>query len=325
MNSPLLQRRDARPIADETLLDVLRGLAAPQKRLPSKLFYDARGSELFEAICRQPEYYPTDTERRIMRRHASEIARRLGPRIALIELGSGSSDKTRALLDALDAPALYCPVDISEHALRGSARRLREAYPDLCVAPVVGDFCARWPLPAAAARAARRVIYFPGSTLGNFEPDGVSLMLARMRELAGAGGAILVGVDLEKDAATLEAAYNDAQGVTAAFNLNILRHLNHRFEAEFDLDGFEHRAFYNAGEHRIEMHLVSLRAQQVEIAGWPYRFAAGETICTEHSYKFEPARFKRCAAREGLRLAQSWFDPARWFGVFLFEPLAPAG
>jgi dimethylhistidine N-methyltransferase len=301
--------------ADAMLREVLAGLARPDKKLPCKYFYDERGSRLFDEICELEEYYLTRCELAILRRDAGEMAGRLGPGCALVEYGSGSSLKTRLLLDRLDRPAAYVPVDISgEHLLR-SARRLARAYPDLEVVPVCADFTRPFPLPPLRHPPRRRVVYFSGSTIGNFGPAEATALLAGIARLCGPGGGLLIGVDLKKDRAILEAAYNDRRRVTAAFNLNLLARLNRELGADFDLGGYRHHAFYNAGPGRIEMHLVSLVAQTVHVGGAAFELAAGETICTEYSYKYGLDDFRALAARVGLAVEQVWTDERGLFSV----------
>jgi dimethylhistidine N-methyltransferase len=295
--------------------EVWAGLAAPQKTLPCKYFYDARGSALFEAICELPEYYPTRTELGIMERHAAAMADRLGARCLLVEYGSGSSRKTRLLLDRLREPAGYVPIDISPSALGTSAHALRAAYPALEVLPVCADYTEAIEVPAPRLAPARRGVYFPGSTIGNFTPREARGFLAQMARVAGAGGVLLVGVDLAKDRATLERAYDDAAGVTAAFNKNLLARVNRELFADFDLDRFAHRALWNAGASRDEMHLVATAAHAVRVAGRVFSFRAGETIHTENSYKYEPGAFAALAESAGLVVTEVWTDPAGAFGV----------
>jgi dimethylhistidine N-methyltransferase len=301
--------------ADAFLREVLAGLARPHKQLPCKYFYDERGSRLFDEICDLEEYYLTRCELAILRRHAGEMAVRLGPGCALIEYGSGSSLKTRLLLDRLGRPAAYVPVDISgEHLLR-SARRLARAYPGLEVAPVCADFTRPFPLPPLRQEPRRRVVYFSGSTIGNFGPSEAADLLAGIARLCGPGGGLLIGVDLKKDRATLEAAYDDRRGVTAAFNLNLLARINRELGADFELSRFRHHAFYNEGPGRVEMHLVSLGAQTVRVGGAAFDLADGETICTEYSYKYGSDEFRDLAAHAGLSLGRVWTDENGLFSV----------
>jgi L-histidine N-alpha-methyltransferase len=295
--------------------DVWAGLEQPQKTLPCKYFYDARGSSLFEAICELPEYYPTRTELSIMDAYAAAMADQLGPGCLLVEYGSGSSRKTRLLLDRLRAPAGYVPIDISRAALAASTRALRAAYPGLAVLPVCADYTEPFELPRVRTPVERCCVYFPGSTIGNFTPQKAQQFLARMARVAGPGGALLVGVDLRKAPAVLEAAYDDAAGVTAAFNKNLLVRINHEIGADFDLARFRHRAHYDERQGRVEMHLVSLCAQTVTVAGRRFAFEAGETIHTENSYKYGPGQFATLAAGVGLAVRALWTDAAQRFSV----------
>ena len=306
---------DLRPDAGSFLDDVISGLSRPQKELPPKYFYDERGSALFEAICELPEYYPTRTETAIMRSHARDMARHLGPRCALIEYGSGNSQKTRILIGEL-APAVYVPIDIAAAQLKASSAELARAFPGLPIVAVCADYSRPLVLPPVdGVDARRRVIYFPGSTIGNFTRDEAAEFLAMSRAVAGAGGGLLIGVDLKKDPARLNAAYNDAQGVTAQFNLNLLARINRELNADFDLSAFRHYAYYNAALGRIEMHLVSLRDQEVTIKAHVIRFRSGETIHTENSCKYSVEEFQALARAAGLAPPECWTDPERLFAV----------
>ena len=293
--------------------DVLDGLSRPQKRLPAKYFYDAEGSRLFDRITELDEYYPTRTELGIMRQHAGEMAERCGPRCLLVELGAGSLTKARLLLDRLDRPAGFVPVDVSGDHLHAAARELRGDYPDLEVRPVCADFTSDFPVPARAA--ARKVVYFPGSTLGNFDPAEADARLRKVGRLVGPGGGMLLGVDLRKDQGVLEAAYNDALGVTAAFNRNLLVRINRELGADFDPAAFRHRAFYNRLRSRIEMHLVSLTDQRVNLDDDAIRFRRGESIHTENSHKYDLGELARHAAACGFRTDATWTDPQGYFAV----------
>ncbi|MGH8398223.1 MAG: L-histidine N(alpha)-methyltransferase [Gammaproteobacteria bacterium] len=295
--------------------EVLSGLREQQKMLSSKYLYDARGSRLFDAICELPEYYPTRIELGIMEAYVADMAAALGPHVLLVEPGSGSSLKTRLLLDHLPQPAAYVPVDISRTHLVSAADRLSQLYPELEILPVCADFSQPFAIPVPRRRAARTAIYFPGSTIGNFEPAAAIRLLKQLRRVAGAESGLLIGVDLQKDTAVLERAYNDAAGVTAAFNLNMLLHINRELKSDFDLSRFSHRAVYNTTEGRIEMHLVSLDNQSVEIAGEAFRFREGEYIVTEYSYKHTLPGFAALASKAGLAVEQVWTDDRRWFSV----------
>lgn len=311
-----LSMHDLGPDRAQFLRDVLDGLGQAQKHVSSKYFYDEAGSKLFDAICNLPEYYPTRTELDILRRHGADMATCLGEGTRVVELGSGSSLKTRLLLDALQSPAGYVPVDISREHLGHAAHAIDAAYPGLTVTPVCADFLQPFALPPSPMPARSNTIYFPGSTLGNFEPATATRLLGNMRTLAGDDGWLLIGLDLQKPVDILERAYNDAQGVTAAFNLNLLRHVNRELEGDFDLDRFEHVARYNREHGRIEMHLRSLKTQDVTIAGRRFAFAEGETLHTENSYKYEPAAFAAMAASAGFQDVQRWSDDRDWFTVW---------
>ena len=299
--------------------DVQAGLSAPVKTLPAKYFYDRAGSELFEQICRLPEYYPTRTEKKILRDHAREIAAIIGPGAEVVEFGAGAAEKVRLLLDALDRPAGYLPIDISGPHLSAAVAPLRRAYPDVTIRVVAGDFTKQFPLPASLPQARARVGFFPGSTIGNFTPDDALGFLrnaaAMLRSDSGGGAGLLIGVDMVKDPAILHAAYNDAAGVTAAFNLNLLQRINRELNGDFDLDAFDHYAFYNPGQQRIEMHLVSRVAQTVHVCDQRYSFAAGESIHTENSCKYTPARFRLLAEKAGFRPAAMWTDEDSLFSL----------
>ncbi len=305
------------PAVDRFLDDVLAGLAAAPKALPPKYFYDAHGCTLFEAICELPEYYPTRVELALMADHAHEMAAQLPSGCTLIEFGSGASRKTEALLHQL-RPETYVPIDIAIEALRDSTARLAGKFPQLQMTAVCADYMQPLDVPALAQLPCqRRVIYFPGSTIGNLTSAEALEFLRRGGKLAGVGGAMLIGVDLKKDPQVLHAAYNDAQGVTAEFNLNLLRRINRELAADFDLDYFRHIAFYNAIAGRIEMHLESVRAQAVTVGGRTFAFAAGERIHTENSYKYSVVEFQQLAQEAGFRPQQVWLDPEQRFAVHL--------
>ncbi len=293
--------------------DVVSGLSRARKRLPAKYFYDTAGSELFDAITELPEYYPTRTELGILRARAGEMACRCGPECLLVELGAGSLSKVRLLLDQLDRPAAYVPIDVSGDHLRTAAAALAADYPSLEIAPVVADFTR--PLALPNVPAARRVAYFPGSTIGNFDPTEADALLRHVAQLVGPGGGLLLGIDLRKDITVLEKAYNDNAGITAAFNRNILLRINRECGGEFDAAAFRHIAFYNEERSRIEMHLVSVVEQRVQVGEAAFEFRAGESIHTENSYKYDVAEFAAKAATCGLRLDATWTDARKYFAV----------
>ncbi|PKM07645.1 MAG: L-histidine N(alpha)-methyltransferase [Gammaproteobacteria bacterium HGW-Gammaproteobacteria-4] len=302
--------------------DVARGLARTPKRLPSKYFYDAEGSRLFERICEQPEYYLTRVELALMQAHVADIAAQLGPGVRLVEYGSGAGIKTRLLLAHLHSPAGYVPVEISAPALQASVAAIAADLPQLPVRPVCADFTRAHRLPDLPVISTRTVIYFPGSTLGNFEPDEAVALLRQMRAEMGSAGAALIGIDLDKDRVTLEAAYNDAAGVTAAFTLNLLSRINRELDGDFDIARFAHRAQYNAMASRIETAIISRCAQDVCVAGTHYRFADDEAMAVEISSKYRLDRFDRLAGRAGLGVRRYWTDPERAFAVVLLEPVS---
>jgi dimethylhistidine N-methyltransferase len=297
--------------------DVLAGLSRPQKRLPAKYFYDAAGSRLFDRITELPEYYPTRTELGILRRDAMAIAGCCGPHCLLVELGAGSLKKVRLLLGRLDRPAGYVPVDVSGSHLRSAAAVLADDYPDLDVWPVVADFSGPFALPELPA--ARRVVFFPGSTIGNFDPPEADALLRRVARLVGPGGGLLLGVDVRKPVDVLERAYNDSAGVTAAFNRNLLVRINRELGADFDPAAFGHHAFFNRERSRIEMHLVSERDQRVRVGPAVFDFRAGESIHTENSYKYDLGELSVRADRCGLRLDEKWTDPQNYFAVLFLN------
>lgn len=295
--------------------DVLHGLALPQKAIPPKYFYDERGSQLFEAICRLPEYYPTRTEMAIMERHIGDIAKLLGPDVQLIEFGSGASVKTRLLIDALE-PSLYVPVDIAEPQLRSACAELAQLFPWLNMTAVVADFTGPLRLPAFVGVPIRRkVVYFPGSTIGNFAPNEAIEFLGNVRHAVGSGGMLLIGVDLKKDKRTLEAAYDDAQGVTAEFNINLLARINRELGGDFQLKRFRHKAFYDERKGWIEMHLESLYQQFVHVADRRFELKIGETIHTEISCKYAVAEFQALAQQARFHAEAVWTDAQQLFSV----------
>ncbi len=293
--------------------EILAGFAATPKHTSPKYFYDARGSALFEAICQQPEYYPTRTEEWILARAASEIADLAGPDAPLLELGSGASRKVRLLLDAMQ-PSRYLGIDISRDFLIDSTRRLAADYPWLEVHAACADFSTPLQLPDDFAQA-RPLAFFPGSSIGNFDPPHALAFMRNLHELLPAGSGLLIGVDLIKDVRVLEAAYNDQAGVTAAFNLNLLERIRAELDSDINPRAFVHRAFYNAAAKRIEMHLLSKHAQTVQIAGQRFHFQAGESLHTENSYKYSVTGFRQLAARAGFAAVALWTDPNALFSV----------
>jgi L-histidine Nalpha-methyltransferase len=303
----------AKRTEDAFLNDVLDGLSLPKKRLPSKYFYDSVGSQLFDRITELDEYYLTRTELSIMRAHAAAMAGRCGTGCLLIELGAGSLVKARLLLDRLDRPAGFVPVDVSGDHLRAAATELAGDYPGLEVRPVIADFVQPFEVPAL--RAERRVVYFPGSTIGNFDPPDANALLCRIAQFVGPGGGLLLGIDLRKDPAILEPAYNDARGVTAAFNRNLLTRINRELGADFDLARFRHLSFFNIEKSRVEMHLVSAGDQRVRIGDRTFAFRTGESIRTENSYKYDIGELIERAAGCGLDAEETWMDENRYFAV----------
>lgn len=298
--------------------ELVAGLAARPRAVAPKWFYDAAGSALFERICELPEYYPTRTELAMLDQHAGAMAAAIGPGAEIVEFGAGASRKVRVLLDALEAPAGFVPVDISGEHLEAAAAQLRRERPGLVVRPVAGDYTAG-PALALPPAAGRRVGFYPGSSIGNFDPAAAQALLVRFRE-ALAGGGLLIGVDLVKSPAVLHAAYNDAAGVTAAFNLNLLARANRELGADFDLAAWEHAAFYHPGLQRIEMHLVSRRAQRATVAGRVFEFEDGESIHTENSYKYTVDGFQALARRAGWAPQAVWTDGQRRFALHWLLP-----
>jgi dimethylhistidine N-methyltransferase len=313
-----VQARIARhePVVQESSFaaDVVAGLTARPKRLSPKYFYDEAGSRLFEAITELPEYYPTRSEIAILSAHAPDIARLLPERSALIEFGSGSTRKVRILLDAAATIEAYVPVDISAEMLVQEATQLQQDHPRLKVLPVAADFTEPFRLPNAISGLARAG-FFPGSTIGNFEPHQASAFLQHASRMLGPGATLIIGVDLVKDAKILNAAYDDAAGVTAKFNLNLLRRINRELGADFDLDAFSHQAFFNSERRRVEMHLASRKRQKVEVCGRMIEFRAGETIHTENSYKYTVESFGALARGSGWTPVARWTDPQGYFSV----------
>ncbi|HJO75081.1 MAG TPA: L-histidine N(alpha)-methyltransferase [Rhodospirillales bacterium] len=298
------------------LADVVSGLGAQKKYLPCKYFYDERGSQLFEAICGLDEYYATRTETALIKDHGEEMADLIGPGASLIEYGCGSLVKTRLLLDALDNPRVFVPIDISEAHLMRSAAALDRDYPALQVFPVVADFTQPVLLPDATVNGGnKKVGFFPGSTIGNFDHHEAAKFLATVAETVGAGGGLLIGVDLKKDQHILLRAYDDRDGVTARFNLNIIERINRELGGDFDASGFRHEVRYNEQQGRIEMHLVSRREQTAQASGHSFGFRKGESIHTENSYKYDAEEFQALAAGQGFRLVRTWVDDKDLFSI----------
>lgn len=319
MSAPAIRFYDHAEEHADFLADVRRGLARRPRAIPPKYFYDRRGSALFAAICELPEYYLTRTEMRILKERAGEIARRAGKEAVLVELGSGASEKVRLLLDAL-APRGYLGIDICGEFLREATERLARDYPGLPVHAACADFTRPLAL-AYPPPSARRLVFFPGSSIGNFDHAESEALLRRLLPLVGAGGGFVIGVDLRKDPARLHAAYNDAQGVTAQFNLNLLARMARELGAELDRTGFVHEAVYDEQEGRIDMYLVSRRAQAIRLGGERFEFAAGERLHTESSYKYTIEEFQALARRAGYEPEVVWTDAERLFSVhFLRAP-----
>ena len=308
---------DFKPAAEDMVGEVLRGLASQPKYISPKYFYDARGSALFDRITELDEYYLTRTEMSLFEQYLPEISNRLGSDVCLIEYGSGSSLKIRKLLEAIAVQA-YVPVDISNEHLQDNARVLHADFPNLNVYPVCADFTQRFTLPEQVS-ALTKVGFFPGSSIGNFDPAQAQHFLSNVREIVGVGGALLIGVDRKKTVSVLEDAYNDAAGVTAEFNLNVLAHINDALGADFLLENFQHLARYNADEGCIQMFLESTQDQQVTIAGQTMRIAELETLHTENSYKYHPHEFVELAAKAGFSEETHWSDPQQWFSLYLMQ------
>ena len=313
-----LRLHDLAPPQDDFLAAVLNGLGRARKTLPCKFFYDEAGSALFDAICDTPEYYPTRTELGILTAAADEVADLAGRGGVLVEYGSGSSRKTRLLLDAL-APAVYMPIDISREHMLAACHTLAQDYPALHLMAVCADYTRPLRLPTVARGGQRRLAFFPGSSIGNFAPLEALRFLKNVAQQLAPDDGFLIGVDLKKDSAILNAAYNDAAGITAAFNLNLLARCNTELGADFDLGTFAHQAFYNEAVGRIEMHIRSEREQTVRVGGQPFIFAAGETIHTENSYKYAADEFRLLAVQAGFQPQRYWMDEARLFSVHLFR------
>jgi dimethylhistidine N-methyltransferase len=306
---------DQAPATESFRNAALEGLSRPQKKIASKFLYDERGSTLFERICEQDEYYPTRTEIGIMQAHVESMVEAIGPRARLVELGSGSSRKTRILLDHLDDLSVYVPIDISRTHLVEAAEQIAEAYPGVPVQPLCADYTSRFDLPEPPQPAARTVVYYPGSTVGNFQPEAAQAFLGRIADGLGDDAGLLIGVDLKKDVDVMEAAYNDAAGVTAAFNKNLLRRMNRELDATFDLDRFEHLSVWNEEEGCVDSFLRSTAEHTVTVAGKPFRFAKGETIHTEYSYKYTLDEFADLLAAADFAVEEVWTDEESYFSV----------
>ncbi len=321
MGNRLVHRAyDLEPGRESLLREALAGLRRPQKELPTKYLYDERGAGLFDRICKLEDYYITRTEASIMEASIGEIAKCLGRLVALVEYGSGNCKKVRHLLDHLDDPVAYIPIDISREQLLHVAEQLASDYPDLEVQPVCADYLSVLDLPASKRPARRRCVYFPGSTIGNFEPAAAQFFFKHIRGVCGRTGALLIGVDLQKDPAVLHRAYNDREGITAAFNLNVLERMNRELGCDFQPARFYHYAFYNPGQGRIEMHLISRHAQTVRVGDEAIPIAAGESIWTESSYKYTLDGFARLAAAGGFKTEGVWLDDQQWFSVQYLVP-----
>ncbi len=312
--APLMGFHDLGHEGEDFRTAVLAGLTQPQKQVPAKFLYDARGSQLFDRICELKAYYPTRTEIGLLERHAGEIAEAAGPEATLIEFGSGSSRKVRILLDALQNAAAYVPIDISRTHLMSAAQALAEDYPGLPVLAVCADYTRDFALPKEVPDGGP-LGFFPGSTLGNFAPTEAAGFLKRLAGLVGPGGGLLIGIDLKKDEAILHAAYNDPEGVTAAFNLNLLERMRRELGAELDLEGFRHEAHYNRARGCIEMHLVSRRRQQIVIGEHGFDLEQGETIHTEDSRKYTLDGFRAQAQAAGWRPLEAWVDDRLLFSL----------
>ena len=304
------------PIVENAFFeDVVNGLSQPNKSLPCKYFYDERGSQLFDEICELDEYYLTRTEQSIMNQYADQMAAQLGERVMLVEFGSGSSTKTHVLLENLIRPSAYVPLDISEDHLLKTASALRLTFPTIEVLPVVADFTREFALPVPQLEPSHAAVYFPGSTIGNFETLAARELLTNIADLLGAEGGLLVGIDLKKDPAIIHAAYNDSSRVTDEFNLNILRRINNELDADFDIDAFQHSAVYHQDRGRVEISLVSRCEQTVHLADHTFEFFPGEEIFTEYSHKYSVDEFAQLAATAGFSLHKHWTDSENLFAV----------
>jgi dimethylhistidine N-methyltransferase len=309
------RRHETLPARHRFLKDVIEGLSQPRKAIPCKYLYDDRGSALFDEICELDEYYLTRTEVAILRAHVHAMAAAIGEDCELIEFGSGSGLKTRLLLENLREPRAYLPIDISAEPLARSALELAGRFPGLEIHPVFADFTGPVSLPDTGNPRARRVVYFPGSTIGNFRPRVALELLRSIARMVGEGGGLLIGFDLDKDESIVGPAYNDRRGISAEFNLNILARINRELDADFDLDAFVHSANYVRPKERVEMHLISRKNQVVHVDGRGFSFREGEMIHTEYSYKYSLEHFGRLTSRAGFALGRQWFDPKDYFCV----------
>jgi dimethylhistidine N-methyltransferase len=309
------RRQDLEPERERFCTEVISGLRKSPKELPPKYLYDEHGSYLYERICALDEYYIPRTEAAIMNAHIKEMVELIGQNVLLIEYGCGSCTKTRILLDHMRNPAAYVPIDISREQLLHVAEVLDQNYPGLEILPVCADYTRDFELPVPGQPGYRTVVYFPGSSIGNFDQPSAIDFLQHIADVCRPDGALLIGVDLKKDIDMLHRAYNDREGVTAAFNLNLLERINRELNGDFQLERFQHHAFYNREEGRIEMHLVSLRDQTVHLGNVSIHFTEGESIWTESSYKYSLTEFEKMAATAGFRVAKVWTDGQQWFSV----------
>lgn len=311
-----MNKTDEATVSAELEADVLKGLQKKQKTLPSKYFYDERGSQLFEEICRLEEYYPTRTELSILETHIQGIIESIGEEALLIEFGSGSSFKTRVILEHLNELTGYVPVDISGDFLFDEAEKLRSEFTGLDIYPVEADYTKTFNIENYGEQ--KRVVYFPGSTVGNFTPENARKFLGKTTRMLQKGDGLLIGVDAKKSPEILERAYDDAKGITAAFNKNLLRRLNSELGSSFDIEQFRHKAVYNVREGRVEMHLVSLINQKVQVGETEIAFKEGESIHTENSYKYDADEFS-ALLNAHYTLENQWTDSRRWFNIFYFS------
>ena len=316
---------DMEPLVGTLLEESVAGLRANPPRLPCKYFYDAEGAKLFEQICELPEYYPTRTEIGILQKHLPDMARLIGANARIVEYGSGAGTKIRLLLNALQDAVAYTPIDISREQLTAAADQLQSDFPQLEIQPVCADYSSALTLPSPQRAFARTVVFFPGSTIGNFPPNEAVALLKRFARLAAQGeqaGGLLIGVDVKKSRERVEAAYNDSRGITADFNLNILKRLNREAGANFELAHWQHRAFWNEHSGAIEMHLVSNTEQEVRINGDCFKFAEGDSVHTENSFKYSPEEFSALAAQAGFVRSGLWQDEEQLFSVQYYERVA---